>query len=79
MGDRHWKTNAWGTALAMEYIDARLDAQVKRDYIKEFDKAKLFLFKRWADSQPFLKKAAMAHFQAVSNKGVDGDGRPIVI
>lgn len=71
---------AWGTALAMEYIDKKL-ISMKAEKIKEFDKAKLFLFKVWADNQPFLKKAAIAHFGGGSTTGpqkFDGDGRPIV-
>jgi len=54
MEEKRFDAKAWATALAMEYIDLKLP-KVKPDFVKEFDKAKLFLFKVWADSQPFLK------------------------
>jgi len=54
MEEKHFDSKMWATALAMEYIDLKLGS-VKPENQKEFDKAKLFLFKAWTDVQNFLK------------------------
>ena len=57
----------WATALAMEYIEKKL-TPLKEEWQKPYDKAKLFVFKVWADSQPALKEAAIHMFTPAGGK-----------